>query len=79
MASTTNQPVIACDGQGVDPTAHIRYRAEMLIDASLHTVWHLQTDVENWRPRSPPSPASTTATCARGRRSAGPRRSRKPR
>ncbi|WP_432902556.1 SRPBCC family protein [Micromonospora matsumotoense] len=48
MASTANQPVITCDGQGVDPTAQIRYRAETLINASLHTVWNLQTDVENW-------------------------------
>ncbi|KWV34637.1 SRPBCC family protein [Micromonospora rifamycinica] len=47
MSSTTH-PVISCDGQGVDPAARIRYRSETLIHAPLHTVWHLQTDVERW-------------------------------
>lgn len=34
-------------GQGVDPTARIRYRTEILIDAPLRTVQKLQTDVQS--------------------------------
>jgi uncharacterized protein YndB with AHSA1/START domain len=43
-----------CAGQGVDPTAKIRYRAEVVIDAPLRTVWKLQTDVERWPSWQPP-------------------------
>lgn len=37
-----------CRGEGVDPTARIRYRADVVIDAPLSTIWKLQTDVEKW-------------------------------
>ncbi len=39
---------LRCRGEGVDPTAKIRYRTETLIKAPLSTVWELQTDVERW-------------------------------
>ncbi|MDG4787725.1 SRPBCC family protein [Micromonospora sp. WMMD1102] len=39
---------VTCQGRGVDPDAEIRYRAETVIGAPLHTVWRLQTDVERW-------------------------------
>lgn len=39
---------LQCRGDGVDPTAKIRYRAETLINAPLSTIWKLQTDVERW-------------------------------
>jgi uncharacterized membrane protein len=39
---------LQCRGDGVDPTAKIRYRAETLIKAPLSTIWKLQTDVERW-------------------------------
>ncbi|MYT25307.1 polyketide cyclase /reductase [Streptomyces sp. SID7760] len=41
-------PSLTCRGAGVDPGARVRYRAEILIDAPLDTVWKLQTDVERW-------------------------------
>ncbi|MEV0674992.1 SRPBCC family protein [Actinosynnema sp. NPDC050436] len=48
---------LTCRGQGVDPTAKARHRAEILITAPLHRVWDLQTDVEAWptwqRPAAP--------------------------
>jgi uncharacterized membrane protein len=37
-----------CNGQGVDRSALIRYETDVMIDAPLHTVWRLQTDVERW-------------------------------
>ncbi|MGW4897476.1 SRPBCC family protein [Kitasatospora sp. NPDC004240] len=37
-----------CRGQGVDPDARVRHRAEIVIHAPLRTVWRLQTDVERW-------------------------------
>ncbi|MFE9426484.1 SRPBCC family protein [Kitasatospora sp. NPDC006697] len=39
---------VACRGQGVDPAAQVRYRAQILIHAPLHTVWQVQTDVAHW-------------------------------
>jgi uncharacterized protein YndB with AHSA1/START domain len=45
---------VTCQGQGVDPTAKIRYRTETLINAPLHTIWRLQTDVANWPSWQPP-------------------------
>ncbi|MEV5819119.1 SRPBCC family protein [Micromonospora haikouensis] len=39
---------LTCAGRGVDPAAKIRYRTETLIEAPLHTIWKLQTDVEHW-------------------------------
>ncbi|MGW6915315.1 SRPBCC family protein [Kitasatospora sp. NPDC054939] len=39
---------LTCRGQGVDPDAPVRHRAETVIHAPLHTVWQLQTDVETW-------------------------------
>ncbi|RZS30548.1 polyketide cyclase/dehydrase/lipid transport protein [Herbihabitans rhizosphaerae] len=50
--ATTSQsaqpPALTCRGEGVDPAAKIRYRTERLIEAPLHTIWRLQTDVERW-------------------------------
>ncbi|MGW0912504.1 SRPBCC family protein [Streptomyces sp. NPDC002784] len=37
-----------CRGKGVDPTAQIRYSTDIVIDASIETIWKLQTDVERW-------------------------------
>ncbi len=39
---------LTCRGEGVDPTALIRYRTETLIKAPLRTIWELQADVERW-------------------------------
>jgi uncharacterized membrane protein len=39
---------VSCGGHGVDPEAKIRYRTEAVINAPLHTIWRLQTDVERW-------------------------------
>ncbi|MFF7038589.1 MULTISPECIES: SRPBCC family protein [Streptomyces griseus group] len=41
-------PSLTCRGQGVDPDALVRARAEAVIDAPLSTVWKLQTEVERW-------------------------------
>ncbi|MFJ4685051.1 SRPBCC family protein [Streptomyces sp. NPDC091377] len=41
-----NRPT--CRGQGVDRDALIRYETDIVIDASLNTIWKLQTDVERW-------------------------------
>ncbi|MGI5170287.1 SRPBCC family protein [Spirillospora sp. CA-253888] len=43
-----------CRGEGVDPAARIRYRADILIKAPLSTVFRLQTDVERWPTWQPP-------------------------
>ncbi|MER6414499.1 SRPBCC family protein [Streptomyces humidus] len=43
-----------CRGQGVDPSARIRYRSDVVIHASLERVWKLQTDVERWPVWQPP-------------------------
>ncbi|WAZ19164.1 SRPBCC family protein [Streptomyces cinnabarinus] len=37
-----------CRGEGVDPAAKIRYSTDVVIDASIETIWKLQTDVERW-------------------------------
>ncbi|MFF1909011.1 SRPBCC family protein [Kitasatospora sp. NPDC058218] len=39
---------LTCRGLGVDPDAAVRHRTEIVINAPLHTVWRLQTDVERW-------------------------------
>jgi uncharacterized membrane protein len=44
----------ACRGQGVDASARIRYRSDVVIEAPLSTVWKLQTDVERWPAWQPP-------------------------
>ncbi|MFD3515840.1 SRPBCC family protein [Streptomyces sp. NPDC058663] len=43
-----------CRGEGVDPTARIRYESDILIKAPLATVFELQTDVERWPSWQPP-------------------------
>ncbi|MBI0318651.1 hypothetical protein JBF12_37925, partial [Streptomyces javensis] len=45
-----------CRGEGVDPTARIRYRSDVVIKAPLSTVFALQTDVERWPTWQPPVP-----------------------
>ncbi|MDP9868579.1 MULTISPECIES: SRPBCC family protein [Streptosporangium] len=37
-----------CRGEGVDTTARIRYRSDIVIKAPLSTIFKLQTDVERW-------------------------------
>ncbi|MGY2062389.1 SRPBCC family protein, partial [Nocardia gipuzkoensis] len=37
-----------CQGEGTDPAALVRYRADIMIDAPLQTVWDTQTDVAGW-------------------------------
>ncbi|MFJ6698336.1 SRPBCC family protein [Streptomyces sp. NPDC091272] len=39
---------LICGGKGVDPDARVRHRTGTVIHAPLHTVWKLQTDVEDW-------------------------------
>ncbi|WP_329395457.1 SRPBCC family protein [Streptomyces melanogenes] len=39
---------LTCRGDGVDPSAKIRYRTATVIHAPLRTLWNLQTDVERW-------------------------------
>ncbi|WP_392895132.1 SRPBCC family protein [Streptomyces sp. LN699] len=39
---------LTCRGKGVDPSALVRHRSEIVINAPLHTVWKVQTDVERW-------------------------------
>ncbi|TDD55210.1 SRPBCC family protein [Saccharopolyspora elongata] len=39
---------LTCQGEGVDPSAEVRYRTETFIKAPLRTVWELQTDVKSW-------------------------------
>ncbi|MFC7589505.1 SRPBCC family protein [Nonomuraea antimicrobica] len=53
-AESHSQAPLTCGGQGVDPAAKIRYRAETLIKAPPHTIWKLQTDVERWPSWQPP-------------------------
>ncbi|MFF4985708.1 SRPBCC family protein [Streptosporangium saharense] len=53
QAATTRDTVahhdgLQCRGKGVDSTAKIRYRTEILIKAPLSTIWNLQTDVARW-------------------------------
>ncbi|MFD6275205.1 SRPBCC family protein [Streptomyces sp. NPDC060209] len=45
---------LQCQGNGVDPTAPIRYRSDIVIKAPLSTVFKLQTDVEEWPSWQPP-------------------------
>ncbi|RBQ20862.1 hypothetical protein DP939_07275 [Spongiactinospora rosea] len=45
---------LRCRGEGVDPAARIRYRADIVIKAPLSTVFDLQTDVERWPVWQPP-------------------------
>ncbi|MCX5387094.1 SRPBCC family protein [Streptomyces sp. NBC_00083] len=47
-ASSRPAEPLTCRGQGVDPGAHVRYRTETVIHASLGTIWKLQTDVARW-------------------------------
>ena len=47
-AVSAGQASLTCQGQGVDPTAKVRYRTETFIQAPISTVWKLQTDVERW-------------------------------
>ncbi|WP_079138072.1 SRPBCC family protein [Streptomyces sp. PTY087I2] len=47
-ATAHTAPPLTCRGQGVDPGALVRARAEAVIDAPLSTVWKLQTEVERW-------------------------------
>ncbi|AXB41195.1 SRPBCC family protein [Amycolatopsis albispora] len=44
----SQEAALTCRGQGVDPAAKIRYRAERLINAPLSKIFRLQTDVESW-------------------------------
>ncbi|MEU1820209.1 SRPBCC family protein [Streptomyces roseifaciens] len=48
--AATSHPVksLTCRGEGVDPDALVRSRAETVIHAPLRTIWKLQTDVERW-------------------------------
>ncbi len=39
---------LTCRGETVDPTAQIRYRTEVFVNASPSTIWKPQTDVERW-------------------------------
>jgi hypothetical protein len=52
-------PLLACDGQTVDPNATIRYRAQAVIPAPLQTIWDLQVDVARW-PSWQPAVADAT-------------------
>jgi hypothetical protein len=54
QGSGANSGEPRCAGQSVDPKAKIRYRGEVVIDASLRTIWALQTDVERWPSWQPP-------------------------
>ncbi|MEV6230882.1 SRPBCC family protein [Saccharopolyspora shandongensis] len=45
---TAGPDSLTCQGEGVDPTAKVRYRTETFIRAPLSTVWKLQTDVASW-------------------------------
>ncbi|MET0133308.1 MAG: SRPBCC family protein [Kibdelosporangium sp.] len=45
---------VKCRGEGVDPTALVRYRTGVVINAPLSTIWNLQTDVERWPSWQPP-------------------------
>ncbi|MFJ9950249.1 SRPBCC family protein [Kitasatospora sp. NPDC091207] len=45
---------LTCRGAGVDPDALVRHRTEIVINAPLHTVWTLETDVANWPSWQPP-------------------------
>ncbi|MFF2863704.1 SRPBCC family protein [Streptomyces rubiginosohelvolus] len=47
-ATARPAPSLTCQGKGVDAEALVRARTETVIDASLSTVWKLQTDVERW-------------------------------
>ncbi|MFI9175617.1 SRPBCC family protein [Streptomyces lincolnensis] len=43
-----------CRGEGVDPSALIRYSTDTVIDAPLTTIWKLQTEVQRWPTWQPP-------------------------
>ncbi|MFH8349564.1 SRPBCC family protein [Streptomyces sp. NPDC018045] len=49
-AGATSHPdkPLTCRGKGVAPDARVRHRTETVINAPLHTIWKLQTDVERW-------------------------------
>ncbi|MBP8536908.1 hypothetical protein GWI24_28255, partial [Streptomyces sp. MK37H] len=53
QAAHHNDPS-TCRGEGVDPTARIRYQSDVVIKAPLSTVFALQTDVERWPNWQPP-------------------------
>lgn len=44
----THRAALTCRGEGVDPAAQIRYTTDTVINASIETIWKLQTDVERW-------------------------------
>lgn len=48
--ATPHRPAtsLTCRGEGVDPDARVRHRAETVVHAPPHTIWKLQTDVERW-------------------------------
>ncbi|ANS67310.1 polyketide cyclase [Streptomyces lincolnensis] len=52
-AEATPRPP-TCRGEGVDPSALIRYSTDTVIDAPLATIWRLQTDVKRWPTWQPP-------------------------
>ncbi len=62
---------VGCRGEGVDDTALIRYRTEVVINAPLSTIWDLQTDVERWP--SWQSPVTTAELLDSGRLRKGSR------
>ncbi|MFJ9074625.1 SRPBCC family protein [Streptomyces sp. NPDC102278] len=55
---------LACRGEGVDPDALVRHRTDIVINAPLHTVWKVQTDVQR-RPRRQ-SPVETAERLEHG-------------
>jgi len=60
-----------CRGEGVDTDALIRYQTDVMINAPLSTIWHLQTDVERWP--SWQAPVKTMERLDHGRLRAGSR------
>ncbi|MFS7876065.1 SRPBCC family protein [Streptomyces asiaticus] len=54
QAAARHHDPATCRGEGVDPTARIRYRSDVVIKAPLSTVFALQTDVERWPTWQPP-------------------------
>jgi len=45
---------LTCQGQTVDRSAKIGYRAEIFVKAPVSKVWKVQTDLENWPRWQPP-------------------------
>ncbi|MFE2728794.1 SRPBCC family protein [Kitasatospora sp. NPDC059327] len=67
--TTRHSTSLTCRGAGVDPDASVRHRTGIVIDAPLHTVWKLQTDVGNWPSWQPP--VTTAERLDHGRLRAG--------